>query len=644
MHTSDYGCWQSPISAALLARGNIGLSHISTADGKLYWIESRGGVNMPVEYADGGMRDLLPEGFSARSTVHEYGGISYLVAAGQLYFVNFSDQQIYRMPLADATPRQLTRETNTRFVELQLDAGRNRLLCVAERHDAELAEPQNYLATVALDGGKLGCLVEGDDFYAAPRLSPDGSLLAFISWRHPNMPWDETHLWLKRLDTGEVTEVPGGGNAARVQPDFDAEGRLVFSSDLDNWWNLYRVDGPGAEVVRLTELEAEAGAAHWVFGQRNHFGLPDGRRLLLVNRRADTQLAILDDGCDGQLAPLEQPFPCISSLAVLNERELAMIAAGPETLPQVVRMNLQGAQLEVLQRAASGRVRKLLQKTGIATPEALEFPSSDGRVAHGFFYPPCNRRFRAPAAARPPLLVKLHGGPTSHTDRALSLLIQYWTSRGFAVLDVNYRGSTGYGRDYRQQLNGAWGLADLDDAEAGVAFLVKADLVDGERVVIRGGSAGGFSVLAALTFRSSFRTGASYYGISDLTALAEDTHKFESRYLERLVGPWPEAKETWLARSPIKHLHRLNRPVIFFQGLEDRVVPPNQAQLMVQALKEKGLPVSYLEFEGEGHGFRQPENIRRALSAELCFYGKVLGFQPGDDLEPVVIDNLPTNA
>ena len=645
MNQIPYGSWQSPISSAVIAQGSVGLGQLSAAEGNLYWVETRNGINTLVEYASGNLRDLLSPEFSIRSSVHEYGGISYLVAGGSLYFVNFTDQQIYTSPVdaaGAAACRQLTSEAGTRFVDIQLDARRHRLLCIAERHDKDLPEPHNYLAEVDLDTGQVGSVAEGEDFYSSPRLSPDGSQLTFISWKHPNMPWDETQLWLMNTATGELTEVAGNSPGAKVQPGFDDKGRLIFSSDHNDWWNLYRLDKPGVVPVQLTDLHAETADPHWVFGQQNYFCLADGRMLLIVNQQTRDQLALLEG--DHDVRTIEQPFSSISSAALLHDHQVAMIGAGPDTLPQVVHLDLRDGRLEVLKQSTSDKVNRLLKETGLSVPRAIEFPTSRGRTAHGFFYPPMNADFRGPADSRPPLIVELHGGPTSHTDTALSLMVQYWTSRGFALLDVNYSGSTGYGREYRQRLNGEWGVVDLDDAEAGVQHLIGAELVDGNRIVIHGGSAGGFSALAALTFRSTFQAGAIYYGISDLTALAEDTHKFESRYLDRLIGPYPEAKETYLARSPIYHLNELDRPIIFFQGLEDKIVPPDQTQRMAQALEDKGLPVACLEFEGEGHGFRLPGNIRRALDAELYFYSRVFGFLPGDDLEPVEIANLPAAA
>lgn len=637
MQTETYGSWKSPLGPMLVAEGERGLEQLAAVGGKLYWLEARDGRNVPFEYAGGKLRELVPAGFNLRSRVHEYGGSCFLATEETFYFVNFADQQIYSLSLTfGGLPKQLTREPEIRFADLQLDAGRGRLLAVAERHAEQLPEPENFLAAIDLASGAVSCITAGEDFYSSPRLSPDGTRLAFISWQHPNMPWDETRLWLKDLASGEETLVPGQG-AARIQPGFDRQGRLIFSSDENNWWNLYRFAGQNKPLVQLTCLDAEIGAPHWVFGQQNHFFLPDGRMLLLAGRRARDELMLLDGG-EPQL--IDQPFSSIRSIAVLDNARIAMIASAPHCLAKVVELNLADGSIADIADPTPKKVSLALQKAGISEPETLEFATSGGQTAHGFFYPPANAGYKGPDGSLPPLIVKLHGGPTSHTDTGQRLLIQYWTSRGFALLDVNHRGSTGYGRDYRRQLYGQWGLLDLDDAEAGVQHLIQTGRVDPEQIIIRGGSAGGFSTLAALTFRSSFRAGASYYGISDLTALAEDTHKFESRYLDQLVGPWPEARDVYLARSPLQHLAQLKRPVIFFQGLDDKVVPPNQTRMMVDALKKKGSPVACLEFPGEGHGFRQPENQRRALDAELSFYGQVFGFTPGDDLPAVAIEGL----
>jgi dipeptidyl aminopeptidase/acylaminoacyl peptidase len=502
----------------------------------------------------------------------------------------------------------------------------------------------NTLVSISLANAEdIQVLASGSDFYASPRLSPDRSQLAWLTWNHPNMPWDGTQLWITEIkddgSLGKAACVAGGVDESIFQPEWSPDGVLYFVSDRTGWWNLYRwhprLDQEGSgEVEPLCETAAEFGLPQWVFGMST-YGFESANRIICTyTQQGNWQLASLDLQTK-QLEVIETPYTDISSVKVASGQAV-FIAGSATELTAIVQMDLATGQIEVLRQSSELEV----DVGYLSTPQAIAFPTENNLTAYAFFYPPQNQDYTAPTGEKPPLVVKSHGGPTAATSSAFNLRIQYWTSRGFAVLDVNYGGSTGYGRDYRQRLNDQWGIVDVDDCVNGAKYLVQQGLVDGERLAIAGGSAGGYTTLCALTFRDVFKAGASYYGVSDLEALATDTHKFEARYLDGLIGPYPERKDLYEARSPIHFTAQLSCPVIFFQGLEDKIVPPNQAQMMVEALKAKGLPVAYVAYEGEQHGFRRAENIKRTLDGEFYFYSRVFGFEPAEAVEPVAIDNL----
>jgi dipeptidyl aminopeptidase/acylaminoacyl peptidase len=634
-----YGAWKSPITADLIVKGTISLGQITLDGSDLYWLEGRpteGGRMVIVRRAPGGAAaDVLPAPYNARSRVHEYGGGSYTVARGQVYFVNFTDQRIYRVSGKDE-PRPLTPEAAWRYADLQVDARRERLVCVGEDHTQSDQEAVNSLVSVPLDGGEPSLLESGRDFYASPRLSPDGTRLSWLSWDHPNMPWDGTDLWVAEFGPDGLltskTMIAGGIRESIFQPEWSPEGDLYFVSDRTGWWNLYRWNGRAIDP--LMELEAEFGRPLWVFGMSNYGFLEGGRVACTYTRACSWHLGVLDVRKQS-LEPLETPYSSITDLRASGE-QMVLIAGSPSEPFSVLRVEPHSGDWQVLKRSSSLEI----DPGYISQPRPIEFPTSGGETAHGLYYPPVNRDFAAPAGEKPPLIVFSHGGPTSTTDTSLKPGIQYWTSRGFSVLDVNYGGSTGYGRPYRERLAENWGVVDVDDCTNGAQYLVQQGLVDGNRLAIRGGSAGGFTTLSALTFRDVFKAGASHFGVSDLEALATDTHKFESRYLDKMVGSYPDRKDVYWARSPLHHLEKLTTPVIFFQGLDDRVVPPSQAERMVSALRDRGVPVAYLAFAGEGHGFRKAENIQRTLEAELYFYQRIFGIPVDPDIEPVEIANF----
>jgi dipeptidyl aminopeptidase/acylaminoacyl peptidase len=635
-----YGSWPSPITADLIASKTLGVLETAVVDGTTYWVEMRpseeGRYAIVRRTPDGTVADAIPQAFSARTSVHEYGGGAYAIDDETIIFSNWDDQRIYRQDLAQQ-PRPITPEVDMRYADAVVDRRRNRLICVREDHTVD-GEAVNTIVSVDLEGEEGShILVSGNDFYASPRLDPDGSRLAWLTWNHPNMPWNGTELWVGEVASdGSIasrTLVAGSTEESIFQPQWSPDGTLHFVSDRTNWWNLYRLRGGSVEP--LTELEAEFGQPQWVFGMSTYDFVSADRIICSYTKDGNWHLATLDTRTL-ELGSLDVPYTEISYVRAAPGR--MVFRGGSPTEPRsIVQLSLDTGTIEVLRRSSEVPV----DEDYVSRPRAIDFPTAGEWEAHGFFYPPKNPNITGPADELPPLLVISHGGPTGATTSTLDLSIQYWTSRGVAVLDVNYRGSVGYGREYRQALEGEWGVADVEDCVNGALTLVERGKVNGERLIIRGGSAGGYTTLCVLTFRHAFETGASYYGVSDLEALAKQTHKFESRYLDRLVGPYPERQDLYRERSPIHHVDQLSCPAIFFQGLEDQVVPPDQSKTMADALRRKGLPVAYVAFEGEQHGFRRASSVKRALEAELYFYARVLGFDLAEPVEPVEIENLP---
>ena len=636
---APYGAWASPITADVIVSKSVGIGQ-SAFDGEdLYWIESRpdeGGRCVLVRLApDGARTDVTPAPFNVRTRVHEYGGGAYVVSGGTVLFSNFADQRLYRVESGEE-PRALTPEVALRYADGSFDRARNRVVLVREDHRGD-GEAVNTIVAIDLDAGGEGTiLAEGHDFFASPRVSPDGSQLTWFTWDHPRMPWDGTELWLADLDeTGNAVNarvVAGGPEESICQPGWSPDGRLFFVSDRSNWWNLYRLDGE--EVLAVCPREAEFGRPQWGFAGSVWEFIGSAEILAAYGEVDGAKLGRIDVAT-GKLTPVDVPYSVIGGLHAGPGR-VALTAGSPTVPPALVTMDLATGERTVIRKTTDFAIDPAF----VSVPEAVEFPTKGGVTAHAFLYRPASGDHEAPEGSLPPLLVKSHGGPTSASEPSLQLGTQFWTSRGFAVLDVNYGGSTGYGREYRERLRGNWGIVDVDDCANGALHLVSEEIVDSERLAIRGGSAGGYTTLAALAFRDVFRAGASHYGVSDLTALAEETHKFESRYLDSMVGPYPEERALYEARSPIHHVEKLDCPVIFFQGLEDRVVPPNQAEMMVDALRKKGIPVAYVPFEGEQHGFRRAENIKAALEGELYFYGRIFGFEPAGEVTAVEIENL----
>jgi len=642
--TAPYGSWKSPITSDLIVKESIGLGQVKMDGNDIYWIEMRpseGGRQVIVRRATAGQNiDVSPREFNARTRVHEYGGGDYVAHDATVYFSNFADQQIYKQS-AESAPRIISKDSldsSVRYADAVMDERRDRIIYIREDHRREGREAVNELVAIPNDGNiEARVLVSGRDFYSSPRISPDGSRLAWLAWNHPNMPWDGCELWIGKFDYGgaivDQRLIAGGPRESIFQPEWSPDGGLHFVSDRTGWWNIYRASEHGS-VENICEMEAEFGVPQWVFGLSTYAFESADKIVCTFAERGIWRLGLIDTRALA-LERIDVPYADIGYLCAAQGR--AMFRAGSPSEPfAIVEMDLANRKTKVLQRA-----NKIQIDPGyISEPQPIEFPTEHGLTAHGFFYRPKNSDFYGPANEKPPLLVKSHGGPTSAAVASLQLGIQYWTSRGIAVLDVNYGGSTGYGRDYRERLNTAWGIVDVDDCVNGAKFLAACGEVDGNRLMIDGGSAGGYTTLCALTFRDDFKAGASHYGVSDLEALELDTHKFESRYSDTLIGPYPERRDLYTERSPINFTDRLSCPVIFFQGLEDKVVPPNQAEMMVEALRKKGLPVAYVAFEGEQHGFRRAENIKRSLDGELYFYSRVFGFELADEVEPVPIENL----
>ncbi|WP_407541043.1 prolyl oligopeptidase family serine peptidase [Deinococcus radiomollis] len=636
-----YGSWPSPVMAEAITAGTVGLSGVTVDGQDVYWVESRPqeeGRSVLVRLLEGGRtEDVTPPPFNVRTRVHEYGGRCHTVLDGTVYFSHFLDDRLYRQSSGEV-PVSITPALNVRYADPDADTARGRLILVREDHRTEGQEARNELVAITVEGrndegGRV--LATGADFYAAPRLSPDGRQLAWTEWDHPNMPWDTTRLMLADVDDDggllNARVVAGGVQESVVEPRWSPDGLLHFVSDRSGWWNLCRLNG---ETEAIWPMEAEFSVPQWEFGASRYAFLEGGEIVCAYDRAGETHLAVLKRGpASWTLTPLDVPFRFVADLQSRGS-EVLIIGGAPDRQLCVARVSSRGA-VEVVSESGTWT----LEAASVSLPEALEFPTGDGLSAFAFLYRPRLAGVRGPDAQLPPLLLLSHGGPTSAAQAVLHPEIQFWTTRGFAVLDVNYGGSSGFGRVFRQRLEGQWGLVDVQDCVNAARFVAARGDVDAARMAITGGSAGGYTTLCALTFHDTFAAGTSHYGVSDVEALAKDTHKFESRYLDGLIGPYPQDQAVYQARSPVHFAERLTRPVAFFQGLEDRVVPPDQARTMYEAVKARGLPTVLVEFEGEGHGFRRAENIRRALEGELLFYGHVFGFTPANVTTTLDIQN-----
>ncbi|MDB5871273.1 MAG: peptidase [Ramlibacter sp.] len=635
--TAPFGTWKSPLGGQRVAAGVKPLSAPRISGDSIFWLEGQpaeaGRVAAIRKTASGAPEVITPAPFNVRSRVHEYGGGAYAVDGNTVYFSNFADNLVYAQE-PGGLPRALTGNSSHRHADFEFDAARHRLVAVREDYSVAGHEPATAVVSLPLDPAQPSTvLVSGFDFFAAPRLSPDGKQLAWLCWNHPLMPWNGTELWLGDVAAdGALTntrKIAGKSSESLCQPVWSPAGELFVVSDRTGWWNLYRLrDGALAAV---TTMQAEFGQPLWVFGQ-SLYGFTGEQEIVAVCIEGAVSRLVRIDLSSGLLTTLASPFTDVRELRAA--KGFVVVHAAAAHLPdQIVRIDVASGRQEVLAQAT----HEVPPSQYLSAPQSISFPSANGRVSYGFFYPPANGDYQAPAGELPPLIVTSHGGPTSMSTGSLRLAIQFWTSRGFAVLDVNYGGSTGYGRAYMDSLKGQWGIVDVEDCVAGAQYVAQRGLVDGQRMAIRGGSASGFTTLCALTFHRVFKAGASHFGVSDLAALDADTHKFESRYTSYLVAPPPQRDALYRERSPILHTDKLSCPMIFFQGLDDKVVPPAQSESMVAALRAHGIPVAYVPFEGEGHGFRRLENIQRSLEAELLFYATVFGFEQADKVEPIEI-------
>ncbi len=616
-----FGTWPSPINAELITKAAPSLNFIQSQGDKLFWVEGRpwdaGRSVIMCRDSAGTIRDLLPPPFSHHSKVHEYGGMAYAANQTHLYFVNAADQCIYQLDLnAGNKPKAIT-SPGLRFADLVIDTAHQQLIAVGEQHHDD-REPENFIAAINIATGAVSTLKSGADFYAYPRISPDNQQLCWIEWQHPNMPWDSTQLWCAQLTVDGLSDLAliagGDNNQAIFQPSWSPDNQLHYVSDKNNWWNIYTANGEP-----VLSKDAEFATPLWQFGMSTYDFIDANTIGCLWTDQGLWHSGFIDIAT-GQLSNTESQYSSLAA-ACCHQGRLYMVAGAAPLANQIVGIERYGANSKLTSVYAPSTLD--LDSADIAQPEPLFFPSGNGEQVHAFFYPPTNAQYQGADNELPPVIALCHGGPTGATDSGLNLKIQYWTNRGFAIVDINYRGSTGFGRKYRKALTNAWGIKDVEDTQYAISYLANQQKIDPERCLIRGGSAGGYTVLSALTFTDTFKAGASLYGIGDLETLATDTHKFESRYLDSLIGPYPGRRDIYLERSPIHHAEGLNCPVIFLQGLEDKVVPPNQAEMMVKLLEDKGIKVEYVTFPDEGHGFRKANNIIRAMESELAFYRDV---------------------
>ncbi len=637
---APYGSWKSPITTDLITDQSISLIELAPDGEDIYWIESHpkegGRYTIMRRTTDGKITECTPPEFNARTTVHEYGGGAFTVSKGIIYFTNFKDQHLYRQRIGDK-PEVLTPGDGYRYADLVIDQKRNRLICIREDHNGK-GEAVNTIVSVSLNGADNGTvLIEGNNFYSSVRISPDQTKLAYLTWNHPNMPWDGCELWVADIEHASTAIHPqlvaGSKTESIFQPEWSPDGVLHFVSETSGWWNLYRWNNN--EIEALCPMEAEFGEPQWVFGMFTYDFLTATKILCCYSQSGTWHLSWVDTN-PKKLIQIETAYTEFSDIRV-GKGFAVFLAGSPTQSFSLIRMDTETGVLTSIKQS----FEVTIDPENFSIPASINFPTTDQQEAHAIYFPPKNKDFFASKGERPPLMVISHGGPTSASGTTLRYSIQFWTSRGFAILDVNYGGSTGYGREYRQRLNGNWGVVDVDDCCNGALYLVEKGLVDPNRLIIRGGSAGGYTTLGCLTFRNDvFNAGASHYGLSELEVFINDTHKFESRYLNSLIGPYPERKDLYFERSPINYTKNLACPLILFQGDEDKVVSPSQSQMMFDAVRAKELPVAYLLFKGEQHGFRKSENIKRSLEAELYFYSKIFRFDLPDPIEPLEIENL----
>ena len=637
-----YGTWTSPITSESLVQESIGLGDIFTNYEQPYWLEMRPSENgryvLVTMNNDNEVVDLTPAPYNVRSRVHEYGGGSFTLSKNSIYFSNFTDQRIYRIEGDGGNILPITSDDeNHRYADFKIHEKLNRLIAVKESHHHDI-EPSNSLVAIDCNGSYLEkTLASGADFYSSPVTSPDETKLAWIQWNHPNMPWDSTELWTANIhENGELSDlvkVAGYREESICQPLWSPKNELHYVSDISGWWNLYQYHN--GTHINLTPFEGEVSQAQWGLGSYYYGFRSENLIIYTINKKGVWSLHEINLKSNTSKT-ITTPFNEINRSGIKVCGDKLLLGAGSGNTPYSIYLGDQSNNFSVIRSSETINIGQEY----ISLPENIEFPTNNGLNSYGFYYLPKNPNYIGEEGTKPPMIVLSHGGPTGATSTSLNLSIQFWTTRGFAVFDVNYGGSTGYGTEYRKRLNKKWGIVDVQDSVNGSKYLIERNLADPERLAIRGGSAGGYTTLACLTFTDVFSAGASYYGISDLTALAEETHKFESRYLDSMIGSYEKNKNEYVKRSPINHTEKLSCPVILFQGLEDKIVLPNQSRMMADALNKNGIPFAHIEFEGEQHGFRKSENIKRSIEAELYFYSKVFGFSSHDNTGHIEINNM----
>jgi len=632
---NTYGNWSSKISARLIVSDSISIDETRQSGGSLFYIERRpqeAGRCVIVKIKHGKAEDILPPPYSARSRVHEYGGGCYCPHDDRLFFINDCDQDIYQ--IRDQKISRITRAENRRFADFSYHEKSGRLIAICENHENSRVE--NSIVSIDINNGEITAIETGNDFYASPRLNASATKLCWQTWNHPNMPWDGNQLWLADIDDRaslhNKKHVAGSENTSVFQPQWSPEDILHFISDASGWWHLYRYAGTknSSQIEQLTFGEKEFGLPQWVFAQSTYAFINDMDILCCYQSAGRSTLARLLLSSTSELHELKTDWQEFSAITA-DKNNIAFIAAAGHCFPQLVSAHFDDT------KSLASTVIKTSCTLPVTTDyysqaQLVEFLNRHGQTVYANYYPPKNPDYPPEKNSTPPLIVICHGGPTGQSGIALDAKKQFWTSRGFALLDVNYSGSAGYGRAYRTRLDHNWGVLDVEDCCDAALFAVSQELANKDQLIIRGSSAGGYTVLAALTFEQVFSAGASYYGISELTSLARDTHKFEARYLDRLIGPYPEAEALYQQRSPINHSAQLNCPVIFFQGEEDRVVPKQQAEKMFAALDKKGLPVAAQYFAEEQHGFRKAETIEQCLENELSFYQLIFNLKEKNEI------------
>ena len=635
---SPYGSWRTPFTSQTLVERMVRISDVKLDNDEVFWVEMRpeeeGRCAIMHRDRRGKNHNLISKPFSARTLVHEMGGAPYGIEDRDVLFVNMADQRLHVSSRGKTSP--VLPPNKCRYADFTFRPESRQVVAVREDHSVPNSEAINCL--VLLDLAWIGTevvLASGYDFYSSPALSPDGSKVAWLCWNHPHMPWDETELWVADLDDEGSPEnsrcLIFQTGVSLCQPRWSPTGVLHVISDETGWWNLYAVTEEGQSP--LCPQSKEFGEPQWVLGQSSYAFIDDARILCSWHSDGGQELGILDLE-DGSLTLLDTPYTEFSYIQA-EGKKAAFLGASPTRFGELVLMDLESMERRVIRKAS----RDGIDDSQVSTPQPIEFQTEGGERAHAFYYPPFNPNYAGPEDELPPLLVKSHGGPTHSTGSSLNMEIQYWTSRGYAVVDVNYRGSTGFGTAYRRRLAGNWGLVDVQDSVHAARHLVTQGMADPERKAVMGGSAGGFTTLACLAFTDEFQAGMSRYGVGDLGALARDTHKFESRYLDSLIGPYPEDISVYDQRSPLNSAHQIACPVLFIQGLEDKIVPPEQAERMVSALRQNGIPVAYLAFPGEQHGFRMSENIMAAIETEEFFLSQIFGIAPAFPPKVIDIDN-----